>query len=421
MAVKKSLSLVPSDTKEFKKANDIIAPRVLRGGTLSLLGRKVINVLLYHTQRFRASGVGAPEGDPVFQSLYWLPLADLSRDAAYDSEDTALLKATLVKLQDIKIITDNAKGFSSDVLIASVKIVPGQRGNRTMVGWGLHPASEAILKNPEFYTRLSIYYLTSLHTTGGVALYETCKRYVTNPSHLSNRERWEWWHDVLTGLPVTHEKPEYKYFKRDTLKTAIAEVNTTDIRVELIEHKAGRRVVELQFRIEKAAHGSLELPPPIIDTKLINRLEMLGISKKEAEDIFASNDEAFLKATLDLVETRSTDQSLSALVSPAAFFRSAVRGRYVEAQKQKLIVKPPPVYVAQKSTGPVVVPAVIEGLKRSLETYDAMITSEKADLLAQFVAENPIFAASVSKNPESKSIRAALFGWMAKRTGRAVG
>jgi len=412
---KQSLVVVPADIKEFKKANDIIAPRVSRGGTLSLLGRKVINVLLYHTQRLGAPGVGAPQGDPVFQTLYWLPLAELSRDAAYDSEDTALLKNTLVKLQDIKIITDNAAGFSSDVLIASVKLVPGQRGNRTMVGWGLHPASEAILRNPELYTRLSIYYLTSLHTTGGVALYETCKRYVTNPSHLSRREKWEWWHDVLTGLPVTHEKPEYKYFKRDTLKTAIAEVNTTDIRAELIEHKVGRRIVELQFKIIKAAQGSLELPPPpIIDTKLINRIQALGIVQKEAEDIFSSNDETLIRATLDLVEARGLDSSLPSLASPAGFFRSALRGRYADGQKQKptaksgavaklAALKPPPDLELEKAR------------RAELKRYDELPEDQRRDLLDQFIAKNPAFAPSARKLPNSRVVRESLVGWLLAR------
>lgn len=208
-------NLLPADPKEFRKANQIIAPRVARGGTLSLLGRKVFNVLLYHTQRLGEPGIGAPAGDPVYQTLYWLPLAELSRDAAFNSEDTQLLKETLVKLQDIKITTDDdARGFSSDVLVASVKIVPGRRGTRTMVGWGLHAATEAILKNPEFYTRLSIYYLTSLRTTAGIALYENAKRYATNPSQLSRREAWEWWHDVLTGLPMGREARVQIFQKR---------------------------------------------------------------------------------------------------------------------------------------------------------------------------------------------------------------
>ena len=76
---------------EIRKANQVIAPRVTRGGILTLLSRKVFNVLLYHTQRQKIPGAGAPEGDDVYSSLYWLPLSELARDARYGSGDMELL------------------------------------------------------------------------------------------------------------------------------------------------------------------------------------------------------------------------------------------------------------------------------------------------------------------------------------------
>ena len=413
MATKKNnIAIVSADHQEFRKANEIIAPRVARGGVLSLLGRKVFNVLLYHTQRLGTPGLGAPEGELVYRTLYWLPLSDLAKDSAFNSEDTGLLKETLLKLQDIKIITDDAKGFSSDVLVASVKIVPGKRGQKTMLGWGLHPATEAILKSPEFYTRLSIYYLTSLRTTAGIALYENSKRYVTNPSKLTRREAWEWWHDVLTGQPIGNEKPAYKYFKRDVLKPAIAEVNATDIQVELIEHKVGRRIVELQFRVERVAQGTLELPPPpVIDTQVIARITALGVHEREAADIFASNDEGYLKATLALVESRAADQKLPALGSTAAFFRTALRGRFVDGEKQrvqaKLVVKEKP----EVSEAPID-PALSKARRNALKVYDGLADDVRQAKLSVFLSHNPAFVVFVRKSPTSRVVREALAQWL---------
>ena len=414
-------AVIPADTQEFRKANEIIAPRVARGGTLSLLGRKVFNVLLYHTQRLGVPGLGAPEGDAVYQTLYWLPLSELAKDSAFNSEDTGLLKETLLKLQDIKIITDDAKGFSSDVLVASVKIVPGKRGQKTMLGWGLHPATEAILRSPEFYTRLSIYYLTSLRTTAGIALYENCKRYATNPSKLTRREAWEWWHDVLTGQPIGSDKPEYKYFKRDVLKPAIAEVCTTDIQVEMLEHKAGRRVVELQFKVERASQGTLELPPPpIIDTQVISRITSLGVHDREAGDIFASNDESYLKATLDLVEARAADQKLPPLGSPAAFFRTALRSRFADGQKQRALAKPASIE-KPAIVEPSIDPMVSKARKTALKTYDALPDAERQAQLDIFLSGNPAFVVFVRKSPSSRVVREALGQWLVEKDQQITG
>jgi hypothetical protein len=414
---KKNTAIVSAHHQEFRKANEIIAPRVARGGNLSLLCRKVFNVLLYHTQRSGTPGLGAPDGDQVYSSLYWLPLSDLAKDSAFNSEDTGLLKETLLKLQDIKIITDDAKCFSSDVLVASIKIVPGKRGQKTMLGWGLHPATEAILRSPEFYTRLSIYYLTRLRTTAGIALYENCKRYATNPSKLTRREAWEWWHDVLTGQPVGGEKPEYKYFKRDVLKPAVAEVNTTDIRVELLEHKSGRRVVELQFKVERNQQGALELPPPpIIDTQVISRITALGIHDREAADIFASNEETYLKATLDLVEVRATDQKLPPLGSPAAFFRTALRGRFVDGQKHRALT--PPVVTIERTAiaAPPTDPAVAKARKAALKIYDGLPDVEREVQMDQFLSCNPAFVVFVRKSPTRRVVREALAQWLVEQS-----
>lgn len=413
MATKKrDTSVTPLDHQEFRKANEIIAPRVARGGTLSLLGRKIFNVLLYHMQRMEYPGIDSPEEDPVYKSLYWLSLSELARDSAFNSEDTGLLKETLLKLQDIKIITDDEKGFSSDVLVASVKIIPGKRGKKTMLGWGMHPATEAILRSPMFYTRLSIYYLTSLRTTAGMALYESCKRYATNPGKLTRREPWEWWFEVLTGQPVGNEKPEFKYFKRDVLKPAIEEVNTTDIRVELMVHKNGRKIADLQFKIERVVQNASELPAPaIVDTVLISRITALGILQKDAEDIFTAHDESFLKATLDLVEARAADQNLTVLVNPAAFFRTALRGKFSETKNKKASAR---AGLVEKSTEgvPSAETAVNKARKAMIKQIEGMSSEEKNMLLARFIDSNPALAHYAIKSPNSRIVREALAEWM---------
>ncbi len=406
---------VPVNSKEFRKANEIIAPRVARGGTLTLLGRKLFNVLLYHTQQLGSPGINAPPGDTKYEKLYWLPLSDLAKDAAFNSEDTQLLKQTLVKLQDIKITTDNEQLFSSDNLLPSVRVVPGKRGAKTMVGWGFSEATEEILRDPEFYTRLSIFYLTSLKTTAGIALYENCKRYVTNPSRLTRREPWEWWYDVLTGLPIGTKWPEFKYFNRDTLQPAIEEVNTTDIQVELLTERVGRKVTTLQFRVERKSQGSLPLPPPpMIDTGLIGRIESLGLLRREAEDITASHDQSFVKATLDLVEARARDSSLPPIGSLPALFRAALRGRYVDGQqKQRRITKP--AAPAEKPTSLPIDPEASKARKDALKEFDSLAEDMQQQLLTELIQTAPHLAQFAKKSVRSRIVREALANWLLGR------
>jgi hypothetical protein len=418
MTKKKSLPVAQKveAKREFRKANEIIAPRVTRGGTLSLLARKIFNVILYHTQRLGVPGANAPGDDPAYQEFYWLPLGELARDTAFNSDDTKVLKESMLKLQDIKVVIDDAKGFASDVLIPKIRVIPDRRGKATMVGWTIDSTTEKTLLRPEFYTRLSIYYLTSLRTTAGISLYENAKRYSTNPSRLTGKETWEWWHDVLTGVPMSHEKPEYKYFKRDVLKPAIDEVNTTDIRVQLIEHKTGRRITHLQFQIERAAQGVLELPPPpVIDTKTIERIKDLGINPREAEDIFASHDDRLVRETLDWVRDRMANSTMPRVESPVALFRAALRGRYADTKlSPKKALKASPVPATDLGTA-LPDPAV----NRAMDKFESLPPADRARVLERFAAtlKGPLRNSYETLGLGSPIIRGSLAGWLARNSG----
>src|SRR5262245_36093381 len=109
---KKSGKSAPSanpDLKEFRKSNEAIGLRVSEG-RLSLLSRKIFNVMVYHAQRMRGKGENAPIPiDPeVAKNYYWIPMAELARDAAYDSRDTELFKAQVLELQNIRIFSEDA-------------------------------------------------------------------------------------------------------------------------------------------------------------------------------------------------------------------------------------------------------------------------------------------------------------------------
>jgi hypothetical protein len=79
---------------EFRKTNDSIGLRV-KEGRLSLLSRKLYNVMVYHAQQLKVPGQNAPIATAAAKKYFWIPLADVARDAAYDGNDTELLKQHL--------------------------------------------------------------------------------------------------------------------------------------------------------------------------------------------------------------------------------------------------------------------------------------------------------------------------------------
>lgn len=407
---------------EFRKTNEAIGLRVSEG-RLSLLSRKTFNLMVYHAQKLGVPGQNAPIDSAVAQKYFWIPLSDLARDAAYDSKDTELLKKSVQELQDIRIYMEDEKQWTSERLVSSVKIVNSaglkRRGGRVWFGFAFPPEVGNLVMNPGAYTKLSIYYQTMLRSGASLALYEICRRFATNPSHLSNRERWEWWYGVLSGNPVTESLPQYKYFKRDVLKTSIAEINAvTDIEVELIEHKAGRKVVDLQFRIRLSEQPALDLPaPPLIDAAMIERLMALGIAQDEATTIFVSNDDGALRATLELVEERMRSTKAPPVDSPAAYFKSALRNRFASPREvaQKTLAVAAPVAAER---GPTLRERfAAKRTREAAEYFNEIDATERDHLLLEFEPAAPrVVASSLRRNGlQSKVAQSAFFAWLAER------
>lgn len=323
-----------TELKEFRKTNEAIGLRVSEG-RLSLLSRKLFNVMMYHAQQQREPGANAPLTTEAAKKYFWIPLAEVARDAAYHSNDTEKLKVHLEELQNIRVHMEDGIQWTSQRLVSAVTLVnPAglkKKGGQLWFGFAFPPEVAALVTSPgSSYTKLAIYYQTMLRSGTSLALYEICRRFLTNPSKLTYRQEWQWWYGALSGNPITETMPQYKYFKRDVIKPAIAEINmTTDINIELIEHAEGRRVVALQFKIQPTQQAALAFPtPPVIDTAMLARIMKLGVAQADAENYLMTTEESALVATLTLVEKRVNSVAKTRIDSPAAYFRQALRNGY---------------------------------------------------------------------------------------------
>lgn len=408
------------DLKEFRKTNEAIGLRVSEG-RLSLLSRKIFNVMVYHAQRVRVKGENAPIDTEAAKKYFWIPLADVARDAAYDSKDTELLKEHVQELQNIRIFSEDAIQWTSERLVSSVKLVNpkglNKKGGMLWFGFAFPPEVESMVMSPGSYTKLSVYYQALLRSGASLALYEVCRRYATNPSRVTNRADWEWWYGVITGNPVRAELPEYKYFKRDVIKPAISEINmVTDIAIELIEHKVGRRVAQLQFTVTPARQSPLMFPaPPVIDGDMVQRMMALGLSQDESCNLLATTEESKLRATLDLVENRIRNPKAGKIESPGGYFKTALRDGYAapaEVAKKTLtrLEKKPDV---EASISAIRERYFVERAKDAYAMYGEMSDEEQASWLARFRESGAAKGINVAKGLATNTARTAFSMWLA--------
>ena len=104
---------------------------------------------------------------------------------------------------------------------------------------------------------------------------------------------------------------------------------------------------------------------------------------------------------------RLLDKNLTALANPAAFFRTALRGKYVQGKKQKVLAKVSVVEKPVPSEQPANT-AANKARKAMLKQLDVLSFEDKNALLIRFVESNPSLANYAIKSPNSRLIREAL-------------
>ena len=318
---------------DLRKSNEVIGLRV-KDGRFTLISRKIFNIFLAKAQEMGAPGGNAPVDFPNADQYYWMPMTELIKGNGYDGNNYERLTEHAIALQTLRIETRTASSWVSENLLSSVAIHntrgQGDRNGSVHIGFAFPPQLSSIVLSPNNYTRFSLVYQNSLRSGVSLALYEIARRYATSPSHLTNRDTWEWWVHALSGTPITDSIPEYKYYKRDVLNRAIAEVNqVTDINIELLEFKDGRKISEIQFRSHLSKQPALALTAgPLLDEALVARAEKLGVAREKAIKLCMSYEQDLIVDTLELVDARIASKVGPKIQNPAAYFVDALENQY---------------------------------------------------------------------------------------------
>ena len=407
------------DEQAFAKANEAIAIRPKRG-KLTLLSRRIYNVLLFHAQQ-----------QGVDQASYTILLSELISDARFNSNNTELLKSHIRDMQATTIEWHTSAGgrqsWLSTQLLGPVRIDEPGRGQPCSISWSFPEPIRDRLLRPTHYTRVLLEVSSQMRSYAGAVLYELGARYLTSPAKLSMREDVVWWASVLTGRSDI-KTADYRILKRDTIRKALAEVDavSTDFQMEVVEHHRGRKVQELQFRVvpksQPESDASCAVEAQAFDLQLVERVVAIGIRRGDAEDLYARSDEAALRSAVEHVEQRMRNPVLAALQSPAAYLRDALKKHYPRAVAQPQAAGRLAASLAA-STPEHGSRLRLEGRhRRTLEArrrFDAMEPAQQAGLVSRFEAEKlgelaPALASAWKREGlRSRIAGSAFFAWLA--------
>jgi len=291
-------------------------------------------------------------------------------------------------------------------LIEEPGLIDG-KGTPTIVTWKLPKIIQTRLLDPRgFFTKISLEMMTRLRSGASIALYEICCQYVSNDhgkgeGGLTNRGTIAEWMPRLTGSRKANY--EYKFLKRDVVLTAIEEINEiTDLRVELIEHKIGRKVGELQFRVfRKHVVDSMQTAPclKIVPTSVeplasisaaeaVLRIVAIGAPVRTAERIYRNHagDLPYLLRHLEYVEARIRSTASAPLVNKVAFLQKALDHGYGDVAANVAAAPAPGVSLDMLAPAGLLVTSISARTKNSADSIKAQqqVLAKRAGVWARF-------------------------------------
>ena len=312
---------------------------VAQNRKITVLGRKIYNVML---------NIAQSQG--IEKQAYRAYLSDIVSGIDYSSNDSELIKKHLRAMASTVVewnspTTGEGSSWTVCTLISHANLT--RKGGQIWVEWAYAQPLKQELLEPCVFTRLSLEMLSQMRTHPGIALYEICVRYKSIGR--TARQHWRWWLPVLTGLPTSDsdklEKTEYRFFKRDSLKPAIAEINAiTDIEVELVEYKNGKSISEVQFLVRAKAQVYLPLsknPPRPVDLLLIKQAVELGISDTKADELVGHFGEAAVRAGLKSLQGRVATSFPEPVRDPFRYLKSILSGEQIKQAAELLMPQPP--------------------------------------------------------------------------------
>ncbi|RKR31143.1 replication initiation protein [Paraburkholderia sp. BL17N1] len=262
----KPLNMPPSELKKHVATVHV-------SGELSLLERKIVNVLLLNAY-----------DELLTKKRHTLPVGILCTMLGFDSKNHDALKRALLKVMSTPIsfdlLQDGGKtDWEASPLIAYASIKSGT------CAYEYSDWLAEKLANPDIYTLININVQRQFSGGYALALYENCLRFKRTGS-----TGWisvETWRRLLGADASMYD--EFKHFSSEVIKKAVKEINQVSNIIVTPEYKReARRVVQIRFLVEDNPQRSMldneedEGQKAIRNSDAFKRLTKLGVGDRLA-------------------------------------------------------------------------------------------------------------------------------------------
>ncbi|TXG99331.1 MAG: RepB family plasmid replication initiator protein [Rhodocyclaceae bacterium] len=396
-----ALFQAPEVPNAFRKPVQVIHSKPKT--SLSLLHRKLGNAWLKN-----ASDTPSDDG-------WWtIHTATMATDIGFDSNNRAYLidsaRALMGIIFEWDVIAPEGKRklWKASVLFPEVEIRPD-----TIRYQISRPLREQVL-TPEMYAMIDLNVLKRFRRASSLALYEHCLRF--EKIHRTTEVEWQLLRDMLMGESADAKSyQEYKVFKDKVLKVAIAEVNAlSDIEIELIEKKLGRRVQTLAFNVRKEREHVPEQIDHDENVLDIGEMVKIGILQSEARQLVKKYSHQQIVSAISYTKKRLTDKKSSKIENPAAYLRKALSNGW--AIVDSIEPKQRATTANQEKKPDLIEMYRVEMIREAEDYFRELNSADQTELVSEYNATDISPTLKVKKSKPGKAVRTEFFKWLAKRT-----
>lgn len=419
---------------DLKKPHEMIVLKP-RSGRVTLTGRRLYNAMLYTAQERLEAMTELPRADFLFEA----PLASLLRVSGGTGEERTAAKRYLREMRGLEVDWETTapgdgikwRGFS---MLAEVNIEV--RRGENWVSWAYPPAILTAIREPQRWARINLAVLAKLSTYAALALYEICARYRDNPSFVTSRKSCDWWIDALSSAPAGAERREWRKFKNERVRPAIEEISSnTDLQIELLEHKQGRQVVEVQFSVRKRKLSSTSIGQPV-DADLVQFATSLGIQQDRLDRLCQQFGDDSVRRELQTLARRIANKALPPLQDRYAYLRTVLANdpgngttrtlptgpQSVQKVGSPLVVSPGrAVQVQAAEATPDPTSALVTEIKLALAALEANERQRFVQLALESLKQRGLLVATIRRRAEQGDIFHGMLGYaVAQQYAREV-
>lgn len=290
--------------------------------SFSLIERKLLNVIVWHSQKHRFTS--EEHSLPIRDVFYLLGLKESRNQDVIKSAIRTLL-STIIEWNILE--ADRAQEWGVCTFISSGKLVSGKLNYR------LNPEIIEKINNPTLFAKIQLLIQSKFKKKHTLVMYEFF-------IDALSRKRKDYLRlvvklDKLHSILGTENTP-FKFFNRDVLKPSIREINShTDLDVNNETLRLGRSIYEIVFEISKKKMFPMSLDfvdpeeglPPSIqgEKKAIDILKEHGLNLSIAKALSKSFDYEHIIANIAYTELQVINGKVK---NRKAFLVKAIKENY---------------------------------------------------------------------------------------------